>query len=100
MEQPNMEQPNMEQPYFEHLNDVFSNICTLDGITIEILHSLLWSDLNSLRNDPNKDKLISEWNFKDDFINTENSHADGKQPFDKVTWEQSYVYLFFMSHYH
>ena len=70
------------------------------GITIDMLHERLWSGLNKLRLTTNKDELIAEWKYKSDLISTERSHENNNKDFNKVGWEQSFVFSFWMGIYH
>ena len=71
-----------------------------DKITPGELHVKLWTSLDRLRNDPNKNNLIENWKYKNEFITTEVSHANGLQTCDLLTWEQSFVLNIWISIYH
>jgi hypothetical protein len=89
----------MNSDNLKNLTMVIDNINDENNITDEFLHEKIWDSMNMLRNDPNKDELISEWKYREDFICTENRHLNGEK-FFLTHWEKSYVMYFYMCIYH
>jgi hypothetical protein len=64
------------------------------------LHAILWNDIKSLLDNPNKEQIMSEWKYKDSFTSTENSHLNDEKFCENMPLEQSFVYVLVMCIYH
>lgn len=60
----------------------------------------LWRDLDNLRNNRNKNNLISDWKYKNEFDCIEQWHQNGKKAFHKMSWENSFAVAMLFAIYH
>ena len=97
-----MEQQDMTPQEMTQLtNDIDSyNYNIKDIITPQLLRIKLWPNLDRLRNDPNKNNLLESWKYKNEFISTENYHANGAKAFNHLDWVQSFVLNLWMYIHH
>ena len=86
--------------YLKTLTELIDNINDEPRISPEVLHMILWSHINQLRTDPQREALLLEWKYKDDFLSTEHFHQNEQQMYRQIKWEQSYVMFFYLSIYH
>lgn len=68
--------------------------------TTENIHQQLWSGLNCIINNPNKNLLIHNWKYKTEFNHTISQHANGNKQFKLLNWEASFTLYFWMCIYH
>ena len=59
--------------------------------TPEDVKANLWHDLDNLRNNNNKNNLISDWKYKDAFESTERCHENGRKTFNLMDWQSSFA---------
>jgi hypothetical protein len=60
----------------------------------------LWRDLDNLRNNNNRNNLISNWKYKNEFECIEEWHLNGRKAFDKMSWENSFAVAMLFTIYH
>ena len=97
----------------EHIIMFLSHILDLMPLTLLLNEPSLLMD-NSLNNltetvypyvkqlieDKHKHLALENWNYKTIFETTEELHKDNKKLAPSITWEQSFVYMLYMSIYH
>ena len=72
----------------------------IDWGTTEDVKANLWRDLDNLRNNNNKNNLISDWKYKGNFETIERWHANGNKIFNLMSWESSFAVAILFSVYH
>jgi hypothetical protein len=60
----------------------------------------LWNDLDNILNHSNKNNIISNWKYKNEFECAENWHMNGKQLFKLMSWENSFALAILFTVYH
>jgi hypothetical protein len=68
--------------------------------TGEDVKANLWRDLDNLRNNNNRNNLLSEWKYKNAFETAERWHENGRKTFELMTWESSFATAILFAIYH
>jgi hypothetical protein len=89
-----------EQYYFDRLTTTMDNINDEPHITPEYLYNALWADIDQLRNDQNREVLLANWKYRDDFLGAEEQHQNGQKTCPLLTWAQSFTMFFYLCIYH
>jgi hypothetical protein len=89
-----------KEHYLATLTDIIDNINDEPRITHELLHTKLWSYLDQLRNDPQRETLIKDWKYKSDFLSAEKCHRQDEKTYPPSKWQQSYTMFLYLCIYH
>ena len=91
-------QENMDT--INRLTDLLDNYGGTDWGTSDDVYNTLWQDINDLRQNNNKEVILSEWKYKTDYEFAENSHTDEQQLFKNLEWEHSFALSILYAIYH
>ena len=83
----------------EHLTYLINNPLLFSS-TLEHLTNYIYPYIKQLREDKHKNLALEHWEYKENFESTENIHKDGNKLEPTLTWEQSFVYMLYMTVHH
>ena len=67
---------------------------------LEHLTNLVYPLVKQLQEDKHKDLALEQWDYKTNFESTEHIHKDGNKLEQNISWEQSFVYMLYMTVHH
>jgi hypothetical protein len=88
--------------YLQEFTVLVDTANSTDGFieTTDGIYARLDPFLNFLREKGNKELLIKNWKYKEDFQFTERKHLNGDKAFQLLNWENSFAVCFWMCIYH
>ena len=78
---------------------LFNNPLLLNN-SLENLSNEVYPLIKQLREDKHKYLALERWIYKTNFEATEEIHKDGNKIGDELSWEQSFVYMLYMTIHH